>query len=110
MKKQIVIALGMFFLVGCMHGEKIRDIHPGMSVDELYAQMGPHEGYKKSGVTEVYSYYNKLVSGWGWDRASLPFLSKTPFYFSGTINNTPVVWFCLISPAPYSTSFPSLKI
>ncbi len=58
-----VFAISLFS-VGCTHGEKITRVQPGMSIEEVKAIMGPQEGYKKIGEYEIYSYYNKVISGW----------------------------------------------
>ena len=38
--------------------------------------MGPQEGYKKIGEFEVYSYYNKIMNSWTWDRADYHYVVK----------------------------------
>ena len=58
-----VFAISLFS-VGCTHGEKITRVQPGMPIEEVKAIMGPQEGYKKIGEYEIYSYYNKVISGW----------------------------------------------
>lgn len=67
------------FAVGCFHGEKITRVQPGMSVEDLKSTMGPQEGYRKIGDYEIYSYYNKLISGWAWDRADYHYVFKRMF-------------------------------
>jgi hypothetical protein len=77
--KKIIIAILSFIILatsGCFHGEKITSIQPGMTIDQVKAIMGPQEGYKKIGEYEVYSYYNKLISGWAWDRADYHYVYK----------------------------------
>lgn len=75
--KRIFLALLMLsFLSGCFHGEVITQVHPGMSVNEVQDIMGSQEGYRQVGDYEVYSYYNKLISGWGWDRADYHYVFK----------------------------------
>jgi hypothetical protein len=75
--KRIFVAMSMvLFLVGCFHGEVITQVHPGMSIAQVKEVMGEPEGYRKVGDQEVYSYYNKLISGWGWDRADYHYVVK----------------------------------
>lgn len=75
--KSFLIAVAtMLALAGCFHGEKISRVYPGMSIEELHTIMGHQEGYKKIGDYEVYSYYNKLISGWAWDRADYHYIVK----------------------------------
>jgi hypothetical protein len=61
---------------GCFHGEKITRVQPGMSIEQVKSIMGPQEGYKKIGDYEIYSYYNKLISGWARDRADYHYIVK----------------------------------
>lgn len=70
-----LVAISVMF-VGCFHGEKITRVQPGMSIDEVKSIMGPQEGYRKIGEYEIYSYYNKLISGWAWDRADYHYIVK----------------------------------
>jgi hypothetical protein len=76
MKKYLTVVAIMFFLAGCFHGEKISTISPGSTIKEVYDVMGKQEGYRKIGDYEVYSYYNKLISGWSWDRADYHYIVK----------------------------------
>jgi hypothetical protein len=73
---KMVILSALLSLVGCFHGEKIGRVYPGMPVEELHSMMGHQEGYKEIGDYEVYSYYNKLISGWAWDRADYHYIVK----------------------------------
>jgi len=69
-----------------------------MSVTEVQTIMGPQEGYRKIGNYEIYSYYNKLISGWSWDRADYNYIfedGKLVQYGAGEIRqnqNTGVVF------------------
>ena len=53
MKRSLVLILGLFFLIGCMHAEK-----PGMSVEELKAQKGTPSSFRISAENEAYSYFD----------------------------------------------------
>jgi hypothetical protein len=75
-KRYFAVLVAVLALVGCFHGEKISNVRPGMSLEELQSIMGRQEGYKKVGDYEVYSYYNKLISGWAWDRADYHYIVK----------------------------------
>lgn len=76
MRMILVFMFSMSLLTSCFHGEQIRRVQPGMSIDEVKSIMGPQEGYKKIGEYEIYSYYNKLISGWAWDRADYHYIVK----------------------------------
>jgi hypothetical protein len=76
MKRYLVIMLGLLFLIGCAHGGKTSEVRPGMSVEELHAVLGPHQGYKKDGDYEVYSYYNQFVSNTSSARADYHYIFK----------------------------------
>ncbi|HXQ51026.1 MAG TPA: hypothetical protein VN802_08030 [Stellaceae bacterium] len=45
------------------------DIHDGMTKDQVVATLGPPDGYSHEGNTEVLKYADRLISGWGFDRA-----------------------------------------
>ena len=66
MKKILIVLLFFTMLLsyGCFHGEVITQVQPGMSFEQVKSIMGSQEGYKRVGDYEVYSYYNKLISGW----------------------------------------------
>ena len=56
-------------LAGCTAGEKVSGVAEGMSPDQVVAVMGKPDGFERSGNQTAYRYVNRLVSGWGWDRA-----------------------------------------
>ena len=76
MRRIFFVLFALLFFSGCFHGEVITQVHPGMSIDQVQEVMGKPEGYRKVGDQEVYSYYNKLISGWGWDRADYHYVVK----------------------------------
>ena len=63
----IVLALPLF---GCVTGEKMSRLHPGMTKAEVVSALGRPDGYKQIGGHEIYRYSNRLSSGWSWDRAA----------------------------------------
>jgi len=66
--KQIYCFILLMFL-GCATGEQIKNVSPGMSKNEVISLLGKPDSYKKMGDVEVYSYTNRLISGWSHDRA-----------------------------------------
>jgi hypothetical protein len=62
----IVLMLPFF---GCVTGEKMSWLHPGMTKAEVVSVLGRPDGYKEIAGYEVYRYSNRLSSGWSWDRA-----------------------------------------
>lgn len=76
LKRYLTVLVALLSLGGCFHGELITQVRPDMSFEEVKAIMGPPEGYRKDGDYEVYSYYNKLISGWAWDRADYHYIVK----------------------------------
>jgi hypothetical protein len=92
MKRYLVFVLGLLFLVGCAHGGKVSDVRPGMSVDELHTILGPHQGYKKDGEYEVYSYYNQFVSNLSSVRSNYHYIfinGKLDEYGAGELRMNP---------------------
>lgn len=69
------IGLWIFLLIfcatflSCAHGSKMRKLYPGMTKQEVLKTLGKPDGYQKIGEYEAFKYANKLMSGWGWDRA-----------------------------------------
>ena len=64
MKRYMIVLMLVLSLVGCVHGDSIDRVQPGMSVDEVKAIMGPPDEYRKIGDYEVYSYYKKIGPAW----------------------------------------------
>lgn len=56
-------------LFGCVAGEKMSRLHPGMTKAEVVSVLGRPDGYKRIEGHEIYRYSNRLSSGWSWDRA-----------------------------------------
>jgi len=54
-----VIAL-MLSLLGCVTGEKMSQVHPGMTKAEVVSVLGRPDGYKQFAGYEVYRYSNRL--------------------------------------------------
>jgi hypothetical protein len=101
---KISFAFAVFFLfIGCFHGELITRVQPGMSIEEVKSVMGPQEGYKKIGEYEIYSYYNKLISGWAWSRADYHYIvkdGKVVEYGAGEIRQNQNTGVVFIVPMP----------
>jgi hypothetical protein len=62
----IALTLSLF---GCVTGEKMSGLHPGMTKAEVVSVLGKPDGYKQIAGHEIYRYSNRLSSGWSWDRA-----------------------------------------
>lgn len=59
----------MLSLFGCVTGEKMSRLHPGMTKSEVVSVLGKPDGYNQIEGHEIYRYSNRLSSGWAWDRA-----------------------------------------
>jgi outer membrane protein assembly factor BamE (lipoprotein component of BamABCDE complex) len=57
----IALTLSLF---GCVTGEKMSRLHPGMTKAEVVSVLGRPDGYKEIAGYEVYRYSNRLSSGW----------------------------------------------
>lgn len=71
----IVIVLALV-LGGCVTGEKVTQLDPGMSQEQVTQIIGKPDGFQKRGEYTVYKYTNRLISGWSWDRADYSFIFK----------------------------------
>lgn len=67
--KYSVIALLSILLTACTTGEKISDLSPGMTRDQVIKTLGKPDGDAVSGKNELLTYSNRLMSGWAYDRA-----------------------------------------
>ncbi|WP_064569317.1 hypothetical protein [Klebsiella aerogenes] len=56
-------------LTGCTTGEKMADISRGMSREQVVKTLGNPDGNAISGKYEMLTYSNRLMSGWGYDKA-----------------------------------------
>ena len=63
-------------LSACVTGERVSNIDPGMSKEEVLNIMGKPDGFRQVGQYEVYKYANRLLSGWSWDRTDYSFIFK----------------------------------
>ena len=53
---------------GCVTGEKISHIQPGMTKAEVTQVLGQPSGYQSAGDYEALHYANRYVSGWSNDK------------------------------------------
>lgn len=53
----------------CTTGDNFKNIHQGMSRVDVVDVMGDPDGIQAYNNTEEMTYYNRLISGWAWDRA-----------------------------------------
>jgi hypothetical protein len=63
------ILVSVLLIAACTTGEEMSDIHDGMTKDQVVNTLGQPDGYSRQGSTETLKYADRLVSGWGWDRA-----------------------------------------
>jgi hypothetical protein len=56
-------------LSACTAGESMSSLREGMSRAEVEAVLGRPDGFQRSDDQVGYQYANRLMSGWGWDRA-----------------------------------------
>jgi hypothetical protein len=67
--RKIILLVFLTLLAGCTTGERMSDIQPGMTKDEVTSVLGRPDGYQSRGEFEALKYSHRLVSGWAWDRA-----------------------------------------
>lgn len=56
-------------LGGCPTGSQMSQVDVGMGRDQVLSIMGRPDGDRVVGTSEALTYSNRLMSGWGWDRA-----------------------------------------
>lgn len=62
------LAVIAIVLSGCVTGQSVRQLSPGMSRTEVVEIMGSPDGVQSSGNVEVLKYANRLMSGFSWDK------------------------------------------
>ena len=72
----IFFAMATLLLGGCVTGERMQEVRPGMSQAQVESILGRPEGFKVSGEFTVFTYKNRLISGWSWDRADFHVILK----------------------------------
>lgn len=69
MNKIIIAVFTAIALTSCTTGEKISDLAPGMSRDQVIKTLGKPDGDAVNGKNELLTYSNRLMSGWSYDKA-----------------------------------------
>jgi hypothetical protein len=86
--KAATILLACFFLIGCVTGEKMSRLHPGMTKAQVVSTLGRPDGFRTENGAEVLSWNNRLSSGWAHDRADYNVIlvnGKVTEYGQGTV-------------------------
>jgi hypothetical protein len=71
MSRKLHIALLVAVLagaVGCVTGDKMTRLQPGMAKADVTKTLGNPDGYQSLGEYEALKYSNRLMSGFSWDR------------------------------------------
>ncbi|MDU4687437.1 MAG: outer membrane protein assembly factor BamE [Serratia marcescens] len=69
MRKILIVVLLALSATACTTGEKISDLSPGMSREQVISTLGRPDGDAISGKYELLTYSNRLMSGWSYDKA-----------------------------------------
>jgi len=69
MRATILAAVSAAVLTGCVMGERITALKPGMTKEQALKIAGRYDGYQTKDGVEIYRYTNKHVSGWSNDKA-----------------------------------------
>lgn len=70
-------AVTLAFLLGvasCTTGERVANVQAGMTIAEVENELGRPDGFQQNGDFVSYTYVNRLISGWSWDRADYSFI------------------------------------
>ena len=72
MKKVLIpgVLAFLFILAGCVTGDLISQLRPGMSQSHVKQILGNPDGYQSQGDYEMFIYANRLTSAWSWDKAN----------------------------------------
>ena len=72
---------------GCATGDNFQDIARGMSRPQVIEIMGSPDGVDVRGNQEMLSYYNRLMSGWAWNRADYKILMTDDYVTAYAVEN-----------------------
>lgn len=56
-------------LGACTTGEQISGLQEGMTRQQVESKLGRPDGFQRDGQLVRYQYTDRMISGWGWDRA-----------------------------------------
>ena len=65
---QIVPPAVMIQIIG-FTGDAFKKLDVGMTREQVIKLLGRPDGVERSGPEETLTYRNRMMSGWGWDRA-----------------------------------------
>jgi outer membrane protein assembly factor BamE (lipoprotein component of BamABCDE complex) len=68
MRKAAMLVATLVAVAGCVTGERMASVSPGMTKDDVIGLMGKPDGFDSDGDHETLTYTNRLMSGWSWDR------------------------------------------
>ena len=72
----LTLLIAAVFSTGCVMGERITSLRPGMTKEQALKIAGRHDGFQTKGDLEIYRYTNKHVSGWSNDKADYVLVFK----------------------------------
>ncbi|MGE4193092.1 MAG: hypothetical protein AB7E51_06865 [Pseudodesulfovibrio sp.] len=73
----LALLFAVIMLGGCRTtGEKMSDLYPGMTQAQTMEKLGRPDSFRSSGEYEIYTYSNRLMSGWAWDRSDYHVIFK----------------------------------
>lgn len=64
-----VAVLVLLVLAGCAMGPRMQSLYPQMTEAAVVSLLGRPDGARAYGDYTVYTYANRLMSDWSWDRA-----------------------------------------
>ena len=71
-----LLLLSAVLMSGCVTGQSVRALTPGMSRAEVIKVMGKPDGFKVAGEYTALKYANRLLSGWSWDTTDYTLILK----------------------------------
>jgi hypothetical protein len=91
MRVTLILIMVLGFGSGCVTGERMEGLRPGMTKDEVIARLGNPDSYQNLGDSEALRYTNRLISGWSWDRADFSVIltkGRVTDYGAGTVRQS----------------------
>jgi hypothetical protein len=101
-RTRIAAVLLALLTSACIHGQRMKQLTPGMTHDQVVQTLGRPDGVATVEGHTVMTYANRLMSGWSWDRADYHVIldpqGRVAAYGQGQVRANPTTRTVIIVP------------
>ncbi len=72
----VILSLGALSLIGCVTGEKMSRLEPGMTRQQVVSMLCRPDAVRSSAPYERLEYTHRFITGWSWDRSDFNVILK----------------------------------